>query len=151
MESLEKIMGVGVGVMILNKKNKILLGKRNDDKEKASSLLDGAGTWTMPGGKVDFGDTVHQTAIKETKEETDLDILDLEIIGLNENLFENVYFFTVGFLARNWIGEVKTMEPEEITEWQWFDLDDLPENLYNPSKKLLNNYKSNEIFIKDNK
>ena len=45
--------GIGVGVMII-KDNKILLGLRNPDKEKASSELDGEGTWTMPGGKVKF-------------------------------------------------------------------------------------------------
>ncbi len=39
------------------KDGKVLLGKRHDDPEKASSLLKGAGTWTMPGGKLDFSET----------------------------------------------------------------------------------------------
>jgi len=43
---LHKTVGVGVGVLIL-KDNKILLGKRNEDPEKASSFLHGEGTWTM--------------------------------------------------------------------------------------------------------
>ena len=42
---------VGVGIMIL-KDGKVLLGKRNDDAEKASSDLHGEGTWTMPGGNL---------------------------------------------------------------------------------------------------
>ena len=41
-------VGVGVGVMIL-KNNQVLLGKRHGDPAKATSLLQGAGTWTMPG------------------------------------------------------------------------------------------------------
>lgn len=45
--------GLGVGVMIL-KDNKVLLGLRNPDRVKASSELKGEGTWTMPGGKVEF-------------------------------------------------------------------------------------------------
>ena len=45
--------GLGVGVMVL-KESKILLGLRNPNKEKASSELQGQGTWTMPGGKVEF-------------------------------------------------------------------------------------------------
>lgn len=41
--------GLGVGVMII-KDDQILLGLRNPDKIKASSELQGEGTWTMPGG-----------------------------------------------------------------------------------------------------
>ena len=48
--------GLGVGFMVL-KDNKMLLGLRNPDKEKASSELQGQGTWTMPGGKVEFMET----------------------------------------------------------------------------------------------
>lgn len=42
--------GLGVGVMII-KDDQILLGLRNPDKIKASSELQGEGTWTMPGGE----------------------------------------------------------------------------------------------------
>jgi len=39
------------------------------------------------------------------------------------------------------------MEPDEITEWKWFDLDDLPDPLYFPSEKVLNNYSENMFYI----
>ena len=52
----KKYPKVGFGIMVL-KDNKILLGKRNDDAEKASSQLHGEGTWTMPGGKLHFQET----------------------------------------------------------------------------------------------
>jgi len=38
------------------------------------------------------------------------------------------------------------MEPEEITEWKWFDLDNLPEKIYSPSAKMINNYLSKKIY-----
>lgn len=51
----DKKIGVGIGIMIL-RDGKILLGHRHEDPKKASSLLQGQGTWTMPGGKLDFGE-----------------------------------------------------------------------------------------------
>ncbi|KKU14935.1 MAG: hypothetical protein UX22_C0014G0002 [Candidatus Jorgensenbacteria bacterium GW2011_GWA2_45_9] len=60
MEEKKKV-GVGVGVIIL-KEGKLLLGKRCEDPEKAYSLLNGTGTWTMPGGKLDFGETFENGA-----------------------------------------------------------------------------------------
>ncbi len=144
-------IGVGVGVMILNNQNQILLGKRSKNEKDASSKLRGAGHWTMPGGKMDFGEKMYNAAIRETKEETDLDIEKLEIIALNEDMLEDVHFVTIGFLATKWTGEVKVMEPEQITEWRWFALDELPEPMYFPSKKVLNNFKQKEIFVHNNK
>lgn len=61
--------GLGVGVMIL-KDDKILLGLRNPNKEKASSELNGQGTWTMPGGKVDYMEKLIDAAKRELEEET---------------------------------------------------------------------------------
>ena len=63
--------GLGVGIMIL-KENKILLGLRNPDKVKASSELQGQGTWTMPGGKVEFMEKLVDAAKRELEEETSL-------------------------------------------------------------------------------
>ena len=56
--------GLGVGVMII-KEGKILLGLRNPNKEKASSELQGQGTWTMPGGKVEFMEKLVDAAKRE--------------------------------------------------------------------------------------
>ena len=52
---MEKI-GIGVGIIIKNKENKILMLLRNDDVKKADSDMRLEGTWTLPSGKVKFGD-----------------------------------------------------------------------------------------------
>lgn len=144
----DKKVGVGFGVMVL-REGKLLLGKRHDDPEKASSLLNGAGTWTMPGGKLDFGETLEEGAARELLEETGIVLRKLKVICLNQDIIETAHFITVGMLAESFSGDPKVMEPNEITEWSWFDLDKLPEPLYFPSKKILNNYKQDKFYAVD--
>ena len=45
-------------------------------------------------------------------------------------------------------GEPKVMEPDEITEWGWFDLNKLPKPLFFPSEKVLKNYFEGKFYIK---
>jgi len=93
-------IGIGVGVMIL-KNNKILLGLRNPDKIKASSELQGQGTWTMPGGKVDFHEKLIDAAKRELKEETDLDAVKIEFLCIQDDFTETAHYVTAGFIVKN--------------------------------------------------
>ena len=137
--------GIGVGVMVI-KENKILLGLRNPDKIKASSELQGQGTWTMPGGKVEFMETLIDAAKRELKEETNLEATNLELLCVSDDMTDTAHYVTVGFIVNEYTGEEKTMEPETILEWKWFDLNDLPENLYKPSAKCIEKYKQGIIY-----
>jgi 8-oxo-dGTP diphosphatase len=146
MEEKKKV-GVGVGVMIL-KEDKVLLGRRSDDPEKADSELSGEGTWTMPGGKMEFDESFEEAAMRETAEETGivLDKKKLKLISLNNDKTENAHFVTIGFFYENPDGEPKVMEPEEIIEWKWFDLKNLPLKVFFPSAKIIKNYLNNIIY-----
>jgi 8-oxo-dGTP diphosphatase len=151
--SQDKKIGVraGVGVMIL-KDNKVLLGKRHDDPQKADSALHGEGTWTMPGGKIDFGETFEEAATREVMEETGIKINQdkLKFISITNDRVSDArgkaHFVTVGFLHKTAEDEPKVMEPEEITEWRWFGLDKLPEKMFPPSAKILKNYSKNIVY-----
>jgi 8-oxo-dGTP diphosphatase len=145
MEEKNKV-GVGFGVMIL-KNNRILLGKRHEDPEKASSQLNGAGTWTMPGGKLHFGETFEKGAEREVLEETGIKLKKVKVICVNQDIIATAHFITLGLFAEDFQGEPKVMEPDEITEWQWFDLDKLPTPIYFPSAKVLENYKQKKFYI----
>ena len=145
MEEKKKI-GVGVGVMIL-KDSKLLLGKRHEDPGMATSLLKGAGTWTMPGGKLDFGESFEEGAKRETLEETGLTINKLNVMCVNNDKIETAHFVTIGLLCEDFSGEPKVMEPDKITEWRWFDLDKLPNPLYFPSARILENYLKKQFYI----
>lgn len=142
-----KKVGVGFGVMLL-KNRKILLGKRNIDPEKADSELGGEGTWTMPGGKLEWGESFEEGAAREVKEETGIDLGEVKVICVNNDKNEKAHFVTIGLFSTDFSGEAKVMEPDEITEWKWFTSKELPKNIFPPSKKLLENYKSKKFYLK---
>ena len=142
----DKKVGVGFGVMIL-RNNKLLLGKRSEDPEKADSELHGEGTWTMPGGKLEFGESFEEGARREGLEETGLKMGKVKVICVNNDKNQFAHFVTIGLFSEDVIGEPKVMEPDEITEWKWFSLSGLPNNLFFPSKKMLDNYREKKFYL----
>jgi mutator protein MutT len=142
-----KKVGVGVGVMIL-KDGKVLLGRRHEDPGKADSELHGEGTWTMPGGKLDFGEKPEEAVFREAFEETGIKVAmdKLKMISVGNEIVSDVHFVTLGFLCEDFAGEPKVMEPDEITEWRWFSLNDLPKPIYFPSEKIVKNYLAGKIY-----
>lgn len=140
-----KKIGVGFGVMIL-KDNKVLLGHRHSDPEKASSDLHGEGTWTMPGGKLHFQESFEDGAKREALEETGLILNQIQVISLTSDIVPDNHYITLGFLCEDFSGEVQVMEPDEITEWQWFEINNLPTPMYPASLKILNNYLAKTFY-----
>jgi 8-oxo-dGTP diphosphatase len=147
MSTETKKVGAGVGVMIFSN-GKVLLGKRHDDPQKASSLLHGEGTWTMPGGKLDFGESFEQGACREVFEETGIKLSEekLKVISVSNDIVEDAHFITIGLFCDNFNGEPKVMEPDEIVEWKWFLLNDLPGKIFFPSEKILKNYLDGKFY-----
>lgn len=145
----KKRVGTGFGV-ILEKGGKILMGLRHEDPDKADSAFRSAGVWTLPGGKLEWGESFETGAIREVKEETDILIKNPQVISVHNCKNEHAHFMTVGLLANDWEGEAKVMEPDEIVDWQWFDLKQLPEQIYFPSQEVLENYQQEKFYIERN-
>lgn len=141
----KKKIGAGFGVILL-KDGKALLGHRHEDSVKASSALHGEGTWTLPGGKLDFGESFEDGAAREVKEETGIEIEGVKIICVSNDRVEDAHFVTIGMLAEIWKGEAQVLEPDEITEWQWFDLKALPKPLFFPSAEILKNFSEGKFY-----
>ena len=136
---------LGVGIMVL-KDNKVLLGLRKTNNK--SSEIDGYNTWSMPGGKVDYMEKLIDTAKRELEEETTLIAKDIKLISVSDDIQDQAHYVTIGFLVTSFIGEPKVTEPDKNIDWQWFDLDNLPNNLYEPSKNIIHNY-SNDLIYKN--
>ncbi len=145
MEEVKKRVGVGFGVMIY-KDGKVLLGQRHEDPEKASSELHGEGTWTMPGGKLHFGETPEEGAKRELMEETGMTSNSLKLISLTNDMVSDAHYITLGFLCEDFEGSPSVMEPDEITKWDWFSLDNLPSPMYKSSQKVIDHFLSNKIY-----
>jgi len=146
MDNINKKPGVGVGVMIL-RDNKVLLGKRHSDAQKADSELRGEGSWTMPGGKLDFQEELEDAAYREVFEETNIRINKdkIRIVSVTNDVVEDAHFVTIGFLCEDFEGEPKVMEPDEIIEWKWFDINNISSPMFFPSEKIIQNFINKEI------
>ncbi|EAR82760.1 NUDIX hydrolase (macronuclear) [Tetrahymena thermophila SB210] len=145
----------GVLVIILNSKDQILLGRRMDNK-----LL------SLPGGKIEFGESLEACAKREVKEETDLD-LEINKIGqvgvVNVNRpqmgFHSVCIIQCYFVTEEESNHIKNTEPHKCYGWQFYDIDALSSQeiqqqlghaikefllkyYQNDTKKLLNHCKS---------
>jgi len=109
---------IAVRAIILNKASKVLLIKR----AKNSTFGD---SWCLPGGKVDFGQTVEEALVREILEETSLVCTNSEFLfyldGLpDENL--SMHFISLFFHCKV-EGEVNL--DEESSDYVWIDLNDL--------------------------
>ncbi len=140
-----KKIGAGVGVMVLNKEGKVLLGLRSENKGESAFKV--STCWTMPGGKLEYEENFEECAKREVLEETGIDLKNIKVICVNDNKNEHAHYVTIGFLSENCEANPRVMEPDEIVEWKWFDLDNLPENIYFPSAKVLENYKQKKFYI----
>ncbi len=141
--------GVGIGVIILNELKEVLLILRNSDKEKALSDMRLVGTWTLTAGKVKLNETLIEAAIRKVKAEVNLDVSDLEIVSIADDINEYAHFVTIGLIANTFSGNIDLGSTLEHVDFKFFSLDELPENLCEPSKKILNNYLNKRIYKED--
>lgn len=86
------------------------------------------GQYTLPSGHLDGGETLLDAAIRETKEELDIDLSaeDMELVHVINRPksadHERVDFF---FKAEKWSGEPRIAEPNKCDNLLWLDLSNL--------------------------
>ncbi|CAI9779265.1 unnamed protein product [Fraxinus pennsylvanica] len=127
MASLPKPV-LGVGVFLL-KGNKVLLGRRR--------TAVGSNTFALPGGHLEFGESFEQCAAREIKEETGLDITEIEFLTVTNNvLSEPKPIQLIAILMRAVMADPEqtpiNLEPEKCDGWDWYDWDNLPKPLFYP-------------------
>lgn len=127
--------------IILIKDNKVFLIRRAN-----TGFFDGM--YEVPAGHLDGGEPITKAASREAKEEAGIDIKaeDLKVVHIMHRYGsqkERIEFFLV---AENWIGEPRNVEPEKCDHADWFDMDNLPENLVPKFKHALTQFRAGEIF-----
>ncbi len=135
---MDKEIKTGIGVMILQD-NKVLLGHRVSTAKDTGGIYE-PGSWTFPGGKQEYEETIIETAIRETKEETNLDISNIQVYTATDEFQPDRHYVTIGVIASSYEGTLKVMEPDKIDNWSWFELNNLPDNIYTPTKNMIEEY-----------
>lgn len=135
MEIGKDYIGVGVGAFIVNRNNEVLLQKR--------AVLPEKGYWSLIGGRLEMFETLEDAVIREVKEETDLDIEIIKLLGICDHIIENEksHWIATSYLCKIKNGEPKIMEPDKAEDMKWFKIDNLPEKLTITTKKALKYYK----------
>jgi len=123
----------GVGIVLLNKENKIFVAKRIDNPKNF---------WQMPQGGVDEDENYYEAALRELKEETSIESVKF-IHEINEKLTyilpdhligiiwkgrfkgQTQKWFIMRFIGNESEINIKTINPEFL-DWKWVDLEDLP-------------------------
>lgn len=123
---------IAVGVLVI-RNQQILLGKRH------LSLL-GGGHWSVPIGRLEFGESLFEGGLRELKEESGLTCQDIEVISIHNVALPDSHFVTFGLLAKGVEGTPIVNAPEEITQWAWFDLNTLPQPLLYPVYDMVDIY-----------
>ena len=142
----------GVGIVLLNNKNKVFVAKRIDNPKNF---------WQMPQGGIDKGENYYEAALRELKEETS--VVSVKLIQeieekltyiLPDNLIGIIWrgkfkgqtqkWFVMRFIGKESEININTKNPEFL-DWKWIDLEDLTKIAVNFK---LNVYKSlkKEIF-----
>ena len=136
-------MRKGVGIIVLNNKNQVFVGKRRDNP---------GDKWQMPQGGVDIGEDNFTAMQRELIEETS--IKNIKIIKEIENVFEyelpenlvgiiwkgkfrgqKQKWFITRFLGQDSEINLNTKHPEFI-EWKWLEPEKLPEVIVDFKKNL---------------
>ena len=147
-ESTQLPLRIGVGIVLLNNKNEIFVGKRIDNPNNC---------WQMPQGGVDKNEDLFQAALRELKEETS--IKSVKLIkefdkwleyDLPKNLLGKIWkgkyrgqkqkWFIMKFVGENSEIDIKTNNPE-FFEWKWIKSSKLTDSIVNFKFEIYNNIK----------
>ncbi len=134
---------IGVGVVVLNNKNQVFVGKRKDNP---------VDKWQMPQGGVNEKESFLSAMKRELEEETNIKSIEiLKVLNgwfeyeLPENLLGIIWkgkfrgqkqkWFIVKFVGEEKEINLKTKHPEFI-EWKWVEMNELPEIIVDFKKKV---------------
>ena len=128
---------IGTGVIIRNDAGEILLEKRSD-----------CGMWGLPGGRVEPGESVTESALREVMEETGLEIRITRLVGVYSAPKGRIVTFPdngdvvqlVDAILEAEITGGELRRSEESEELRFFRKDDLPPDIVPPAQKPVQDY-----------
>jgi 8-oxo-dGTP diphosphatase len=121
---------VGVAALIWKDGRVLLLQRRN---------VRGAGTWSTPGGHLEYGESLEECARRETREEVGVEVGPLHFRALTNDVFPAPakHFITIWMEGEYLSGEPHAAAEDEVGEVGWFSLEAPPQPLFLPIENLL--------------
>lgn len=135
-----KFPRVNVDILVV-RKNKILLGLLTEKWKYKGSQVYG-----VPGRDIRFGEKIGDTVIRNIKEEFGCNVRKHKIISVNANYALGNHYIGIGITAEI-DGETKLLIPEDWEKWEWFDKNNIPQNLFPAAKNLIECYLKNKINV----
>ncbi len=100
--------------------------------------------WAVPGGKIDYGETIKTALKREFKEETNLDIYDIHWAATQESIESNEFYKKAHFIFLNFIAKSDSKEVilnNEAQEYAWVNKKEILEyDLNTPTRTLVEFY-----------
>lgn len=103
---------VTVGALIRNDRDELFLMKSYKWKNR----------FCIPGGHIEMGETAREAVIREVKEETSLDITDVEFLCVQESVYSDLFFEKRHFIFLDFTCRAVSKEVilnEEASEYAW--------------------------------
>jgi 8-oxo-dGTP diphosphatase len=102
----------------------------------------GAGTWGLPGGHQEFGESPEETAVREVAEETGLTVAATARLGFTDDPMPDVdrHYVTLFLACTRTAGAARILEPDRATELAWMTVDELrarDRELFAPLRRFL--------------
>jgi 8-oxo-dGTP diphosphatase len=121
---------VGVGVFVW-KDDKFIMGQRFG--------AHGAGTWSIPGGHLEFSESWEECAKREVMEETGLKIKNVRFLAATNDFFpdDGKHYVTIWVFSDWASGKPRIMEPDKLVKLAWQTFQTLPTPLFDPCWKNL--------------
>lgn len=129
---------VGIGIFIFKDK-KFLMGQRKG--------AHGEGSWSVPGGHLEFGETIEEAVRREALEETGLIVKNVKAVGITNDIFqkEGKHYLTIWTISNWGRGEPEVREPDKFLKIDWRNFNNLPKPLFLPWQQLLKSEFVSEI------
>ena len=132
---------VGIGIIIENEQQQILIGKRKGSH---------APYYSIPGGHLEVGESFEQGAIREIAEETGLNISDPQVISVTNNLKtysqEGYHTISIILLVKGCNEQPRLMEPDKCEGWFWVDPQQLPQPHFDASEAAIYCYLNHQVY-----
>ena len=137
----KKHSNIPASYLVLLQENKILLLKRFNTGYEDNK-------YSFIAGHVDEGETFTQAIIREAYEEAGIKLIenDLKILHVMHRKSQDSERVDVFFTANKWDGSLDNKEPHKCSELNWFDVDNLPEDIIPYIQEVIKSIKNKTFY-----